>query len=108
MRGKRSSQIIGIDFIKTDIGGGVYGLYESFDGGDQWVLVAKGRKIDDMLETAKIRYSENIRMVMPHLITEMLRFEFLEDRELKKIKLWESKAVPPKLCWWKQIIKFFF
>ena len=34
MRGERSSQIIGIDFIKTDIGGGVYGLYESFDGGD--------------------------------------------------------------------------
>jgi len=108
MRGERSSQIIGIDFIKTDIGGGVYGLYESFDGGDRWVLVAKGRKIDDMLETSKIRYSENIRMVMPHLITEMLRFEFLEERELKKIKLWESKPLPPKLCWWKQIIKFFF
>jgi hypothetical protein len=102
--------IVGIDLLSNDDGGGLYGLCESHDGGDTWRIVHKGRSIDGLLELAKLTYSDSVQMILPHQIRELLKYEFLETRELKKLgylKAKEEPLMPPFLSWWERLLKRF-
>lgn len=102
--------IVGIDLLSNDDGGGLYGLCESVDGGETWRIIHEGRSIDGLLELAKLSYSESITLVLPHQIRELLKYEFLEERELKKLgylKAKEEPLMPPFLSWWERLLKRF-
>ena len=102
--------IVGIDLLSNDDGGGLYGLCESVDGGETWRIIHEGRSIDGLLELAKLSYSESITLVLPHQIRELLKYEFLETRELKKLgylKAKEEPLMPPFLSWWERLLKRF-
>ena len=100
--------IVGIDLLSNDDGGGLYGLCESVDGGETWRIIHEGRSIDGLLELAKLSYSESVTLVLPHQIRELLKYEFLEERELKKLgylKAKEEPLMPPFLSWWERLLK---
>ncbi len=102
--------IVGIDLLSNDDGGGLYGLCESVDGGETWRIIHEGRSIDGLLELAKLSYSESVTLVLPHQIRELLKYEFLEERELKKLgylKAKEEPLMPPFLSWWERLLKRF-
>lgn len=100
--------IVGIDLLSNDDGGGLYGLCESVDGGETWKVVQKGRKIDELLEYAKLLYSDSIKMVLPQQIREILKYQFLEEQELRKLgcnKMQEDRYMPPLLSWWERLLR---
>jgi hypothetical protein len=103
--------IVGIDLLSNDDGGGLYGLCESHDGGETWKVVHEGRSIDGLLEFAKLAYSESTQMILPQQIRELLKYEFLETRELKRLGYLQAKEepplMPPFLSWWERLLKRF-
>ena len=101
-------KVIGIDFLNTDEGGGMYVLCESRDGGENWSVVQNGRRIDGLLEQAKKIYPESIPMILPFQIREMLRYEILEERERLQIERLKKKEVQPIPSWWELIRKRFW
>ena len=100
--------IIGIDLLSNDDGGGLYGLCESHDDGETWRVVEQGRSIDGLMEYAKLLYSDSTTMILPTHIRELLKYEFLEERELRKLGYLKAKdepLMPPILSWWERLLR---
>ena len=102
MKGK----VIGIDFLNTDEEGGMYALFESNDGGDSWTIIENGRQIEGLLNHAKQKYDENIPMILPFHVREMLECEIIEQQREKRKRL---KLTKPNLTasWWKKLLDRF-
>jgi hypothetical protein len=96
--------IIGIDFIRSESDGGVYGFYESKDGGYEWIKLIESKKIYDLLKFAKDEFSECTPLVMPAQIQELLRYEILSEREIKKLF---EENIKHKQTWFSRVIQFF-
>lgn len=86
MNESESNRVIGIDLLTNDCDGGVYGLCESLDGGETWIVIESGRSIEGLLEFAKVLYEKNTPMVMHQQIRELARWEIAGERELQHFK----------------------
>lgn len=111
---EKHEKVIGIDLLNNDEGGGMYALCESPDGGDTWNIVENGRQIEALLKIAKERYNEDIPMVLPFQIRELLMYEIVEEREKmlisKRLKSESKTEEPtPRVCvsWWKKLLALF-
>ena len=100
-----SEKIIGIDLVRIDGEDGIYGIYESVDGGEEWRKLAESQKIYDLLQFAKTRYTDATPMVMPQQIQNILTYEIMEEAaELKRKK---AQAENTKLNWFARLLLFF-
>jgi hypothetical protein len=100
-----SEKIIGIDLVRIDGEDGIYGIYESVDGGEEWMPLLESRKICVLLDYAKARYDESTPMVLPQQIQNILTYEIMEEAaELKRKK---AQAENTKLNWFARLLLFF-
>lgn len=99
-----SEKIIGIDLVRIDGEDGIYGIYESVDGGEEWRKLAESQKIYELLQFAKTKYSDATPMVMPQQIQNILTYEIMEEAAEMKRKAAEKK---PKLNWFTRLLYFF-
>jgi hypothetical protein len=97
--------VIGIDFITTDSNGGVYGLYESVDGGAHWKKLTESRIIYNLIEFAKDQYSSTTPMVVSHAIQQLLQYEILTEREKHKL-LALHKPTKQSTNWFKKLVNW--
>lgn len=101
-----SDTVIGIDFISTDSDGGLYGLYESTDGGTHWKKLTESRTIYDLLQFAKDQYGSDTPMVMPQIIQQLLQYEFLTEREKHTLLALDNPTEKPTK-WFKRFLNWF-
>jgi hypothetical protein len=100
-----SEKIIGIDLVRIDGEDGIYGIYESVDGGEEWRKLAESKKIYDLLQFAKNKFSDATPMVLPQQIQNILTYEIMEEAaDLKRKK---AQAETPKLNWFVRLLLFF-
>jgi len=74
-----SEKIVGIDLVRMDGECAVYGIYESSDGGEQWMPLLESKKICDLLDYAKARYGSETPMVMQQHIQDIMMVQIIED-----------------------------
>lgn len=99
-----SEKIIGIDLVRIEGEDGIYGIYESVDGGEEWRKLAESQRIYDLLQFAKSRYTDATPMVMPQQIQMTLTYEIMEEAAEMKRKAAEEA---PKLNWFARLLYFF-
>ena len=99
-----SEKIIGIDLVRIEGEDGIYGIYESVDGGEEWRKLGESKKIYELLQFAKIEYSDATPMVLPQQIQNILTYEIMEEAAEMKRKAAEEK---PKLNWFTRLLHFF-
>jgi len=102
-----SDTVIGIDFISTDSDGGLYGLYESPDGGKHWKKLTQSRTIYDLLRFAKHQYGNDTPMVMPQIIQQLLQYEFLTERERHALLALHKPTEEKTTKWFKRFLNWF-
>ncbi len=100
-----NNRIIGIDLIKTDTEGGVYGIFESYNEGKDWCVVTQSRTIESLINFAKLKYEKSTPMIMTEQIDQLLRYEFISEKEKNKIQQKEQKNI--KMTWIRKLITFF-
>tara|TARA_B110000503_G_scaffold99111_1_gene148383 strand:- start:1255 stop:1596 length:342 start_codon:yes stop_codon:yes gene_type:complete len=102
-----SEKIIGIDLVRIEGDQGVYGIYQSVDGGSEWEKLTEASRVYELLDYAKGKFSDTTPMVIPQQIQSILRYEIMEDAAAEKLKLEMSKAeaVKPKTntVWWRRL-----
>lgn len=99
-----SEKIVGIDLVRMDGETAVYGIYESSDGGEQWMPLLESRKICDLLDYAKARYGNDTPMVMQQHIQDILLVQIIEDAKRmirKKPQQEKQESI------FRRILKFF-
>jgi len=99
-----SEKIIGIDLVRIEGEDGIYGIYESVDGGEEWRKLGESKKIYELLQFAKTEYSDTTPMVLPQQIQNILTYEIMEEAAELKRKAAEEKA---KLNWLARFLNFF-
>jgi hypothetical protein len=101
--------ILGIDLERMDGERGIYGVYESTDGGNEWSKLAESTKIYELIQFARSRYDEDTPMVMHDHIQRVMMYEVIEEAEQFKIKARqnEQKANTNRESWFSRFIKFF-
>jgi len=97
--------ILGIDMIEIDSRGTYYGIYESFNGGEQWEVVLKSLQIYELIMFAKIKYSKDIRVIMPAQIHELLKMEMIMEYQEEKRKALTTPS--PTHTWFYRLVNFF-
>ena len=98
-----SERIVGIDLVRIQDDEGIYGIYESVDGGEQWKQLAESRKLCDLLDYAKTRFPETTPLVMPQHIQNAVTYEIMEEAAEARLR----KSTPRK-NWLKRIFKSLF
>lgn len=102
-----SEKIIGIDLVRIEGEDGIYGIYESVDGGVEWEKLTEASRVYELVDYAKGKFSDSTAMVIPHHIQNILRYEIMEEAAEKKIKLEMEKveAVQAKTntVWWRRL-----
>lgn len=98
-----SEYIVGIDLVRIEQDEGIYGIYESVDGGEQWKPLIESQKICDLLDYAKARFPETTPLVMPQHIQNILKFQIMEEAA-------EARRRKPTVRenWLKRIFKSLF
>lgn len=100
-----SEKIVGIDLVRMDGDTAVYGIYESADGGEEWMPLLESRNICDLLDYAKARYGNDTPMVMQQHIQDILIVQIIEEA---KANLKNGKTVPPPPpSWLMRFLNFF-
>lgn len=79
-----SEKIVGIDLVRMDGDTAVYGIYESADGGEEWMPLLESRNICDLLDYAKARYGNDTPMVMQQHIQDIMLVQIIEEMKFKK------------------------
>jgi len=102
-----SDTVIGIDFISTDSDGGLYGLYESTDGGEEWMPLLESRNICDLLDYAKARYGNDTPMVMQQHIQDILLVQIIEEATAQKLKHQKNLPKKSRESWLMKILNIF-
>jgi len=100
-----SNTVIGIDLIKTDSDGGMYGLYTSLDGGSNWKKLAQSRTIFTLLEFAKTNYKSDTPMVIPQTIQQLIQYELISARETDAI-LVQQKTAEKNKKWYRLFLNW--
>jgi hypothetical protein len=100
-----SEKIVGIDLVRVDGDTAVYGIYESADGGEEWMPLLESQKICDLLDYAKARYGNDTPMVMQQHIQEILLVQIIEDAKANP-KNRKTTPVPPS-SWLMRFLNFF-
>ena len=98
-------RIIGIDLIRTDTEGGWYGIYESYNSGGDWHMILQSRKIEALISFAKIKYNKSTPMILPDQIQQLLKYEFICEKERNEILKQEKIIV--KIGWMQRLATFF-
>ena len=103
-----SRRIIGIDFIRTDPEGGMYGIYESYNSGENWHMVTQSRTIESLINFAKLKYNKNTPMIMTEQIQQLLDYEFMCEKERFQISKQEKavKQIVNKTGWMQRLATF--
>jgi len=99
-----SEKILGIDLVRIDGEDGIYGIYESVDGGEEWRKLAESKKIYELLQFAKTKFSDATPMVLPQQIQNILTYEIMEEAADMKRKAAEEKA---NRNWFTRLLHFF-
>lgn len=101
--------ILGIDLERMDGEQGIYGVYESLDGGNEWNKLAESTKVYELIQFARSRYSEDTPMVMHDHIQKIMMYEVVEEAERYKIKARQNgqKANTNRESWFSRFIRFF-
>jgi hypothetical protein len=95
-------KIVGIDLEEIQNDTALYGIYESVDGGKEWMPVLKSANIVMLIEYAKARYDDSTPLVMqPHIQDIMLSQIVQEARRTK-----EAHTKPQK-NWFRRVWDFF-
>jgi hypothetical protein len=104
-----SEKIIGIDLVRIDGDQGVYGIYQSVDGGGEWEKLTEASRVYDLLDYAKDKFSNTTPMVIPQQIQSILRYEIMEEAATEKLKAATNKVEPvqPKTntIWWRRLLE---
>jgi hypothetical protein len=101
--------ILGIDLERMDGEQGIYGVYESLDGGNEWSKLAESTKVYELIQFARSRYSEDTPMVMHDHIQKIMMYEVIGEAEQFKIKAQQNgkKANTNRESWFSRFIRFF-
>jgi hypothetical protein len=101
--------ILGIDLERMDGERGIYGVYESLDGGNEWSKLAESTKVYELIQFARSRYDEDTPMVMHDHIQKIMMYEVVEEAERYKIKVRQDaeKANKQNQGWFSRFTKFF-
>lgn len=99
--------IIGIDLVRMDGEDGIYGVYESVDGGNEWQILAQSKKVYELIQFARSRYSEDTPMVMHDHIQRIMMYEVIEEAERFKLKAKQNEQEANCKSWFSKILKFF-
>jgi hypothetical protein len=104
-----SERIIGIDLVRIDGDQGVYGIYQSVDGGGEWEKLTEASRVYDLLDYAKDKFANTTPMVIPQQIQSILRYEIMEEAATEKLKAVTNKVEPvqPKTntIWWRRLLE---
>lgn len=99
--------IIGIDLVRMDGEDGIYGVYESVDGGNEWRVLAESKKVYELIQFARSRYSEDTPMVMHEHIQKIMTYEVIEEAEKFKIRIRQDEQEAKRKSWFTRIFQFF-
>ena len=99
--------IIGIDLVRMDGEDGIYGVYESVDGGNEWQILAQSKKVYELIQFARSRYSEDTPMVMHEHIQKIMTYEVIEEAEKFKIRIRQDEQEAKRKSWFTRIFQFF-
>lgn len=102
-----SETVIGIDLVRMDGEDGIYGVYESVDGGNEWQVLAESKKVYELIQFARSRYSEDTPMVMHDHIQRIMMYEVIEEAERYKIKVKQDEQKANRKSWISKIFQFF-
>jgi hypothetical protein len=102
-----SETVIGIDLVRMDGEDGIYGVYESVDGGNEWQVLAESKKVYELIQFARSRYSEDTPMVMHDHIQRIMMYEVIEEAERYKIKVKQDEQKAKSKSWFTRILQFF-
>ena len=102
-----SETVIGIDLVRMDGEDGIYGVYESVDGGNEWQVLAESKKVYELIQFARSRYSEDTPMVMHDHIQRIMMYEVIEEAERYKIKVKQDEQEANRKSWISKIFQFF-
>lgn len=97
-------KIIGIDLVRIDGENGIYGIYESANGGEEWRKLAESQKIYELIQFAKTQFATATPMIIPPQIQNLLTYEIMGEAEELKRKKAQAKA--SKINWLAQLLLY--
>jgi len=100
-------KIVGIDLARMDGECAVYAIYESSDGGNEWMPLLESRKIYDLLDYAKARYGNETPMVMQQHIQDILLVQIIEEAKHTKKASTAPADTSTQKKWFRRLLDFF-
>lgn len=77
-------KIVGIDLEEIQNGTALYCIYESEDGGNEWMPIMESTDITSLLKYAKAHYGDSTPLVMQPHIQDIMLSQIVQDAQLKK------------------------